>query len=127
VEHHHEHEHGAEHDGSGRQQETHLDFIVAELSPTEAMIRYDCPCGCKPNTEYEKDSTASDYEHCCCGNVHFVGPNARADLEEYLADRKTRGEDDDVGGYEIREEAVPAPWGGTIPVVYGLPLAARKH
>ncbi len=124
--HDHQHEeHGAAGDGGGAV--TLLQFIVSELSPTEALIRYDCPCGCKPSTEYEKGSMESDHEHCCCGNVHFVGPHARVDLDEYLTDRRTRGEDDDVGGYEIHEEAVLAPWGGAIPVVYGLPQQTRKH
>ena len=104
-----------------------LQFIVAELSPTEALVRYDCPCGCKPSTEYERDSAESDHEHCCCGNVHFVGPNARVDLDQYLAERSKTGEDADVGGYDIHEESVPAPWGGVIPVVYGLPHQPRKH
>jgi len=121
-----EHDHHHEHQGGGASA-SHIDFIVAELSPTEALVRYDCPCGCKPSTEYERDSQESDHEHCCCGNVHFVGPNARADLDSYLADRQTRGEDDDVGGYEIHEESVSAPWGGVIPVVYGLPHQSRKH
>lgn len=106
---------------------TSLHFIVADLSATEALIRYNCPCGCKPSAEYERDSHQSDHEHCCCGNVHFVGPNARADLDAYLADRGTRGEDDDVGGYDIHEELVAAPWGGTIPVAYGLPQQPRSH
>src|SRR6266566_2015388 len=101
----HEHNHGP-HEG-GAAPVTHLDFIVAELSPTEALVRYDCPCGCKPSTEYERGSAESDHEHCCCGNVHFIGPNAEADLQVYLADRATRGEDDDVGGYEIHQADVP--------------------
>ena len=122
-----EHEHHHEHQEGGSAAVTHLNFIVAELSPTEALIRYDCPCGCKPSTEYARDSLESDHEHCCCGNVHFVGPNARADLDQYLEARRATGEDDDVGGYEIHEEAVTAPWGGAIPVVYGLPHQSRKH
>lgn len=119
-----EHEH--HHDG-GDPQATDLEFIVYPLSPTEALVRYDCPCGCKPSTEYARDSQESDHEHCCCGNVHFVGPNARTDLDQYLTRRSQTGEDDDVGGYEIHEESVPAPWGGMIPVVYGLPHHPRKH
>ncbi|MSQ24588.1 MAG: hypothetical protein EXR58_08635 [Chloroflexi bacterium] len=104
-----------------------LQFIVAELSPTEALVRYDCPCGCKPSTEYEKDSQESEFEACCCGNVHFVGPNARVDLDHYLAERLAKGEDAELAGYDIHEESVAAPWGGAIPVVYGLPHQSRKH
>lgn len=100
---------------------TSLSFIVAELSDTEALVRYDCPCGCKPATEYVKDAVESEYESCCCGNVHFVGPNARADLDAYLT------QTGEAAGYTVKEAAVAAPWGGTIPVAYGLPHESREH
>ncbi|MBI4212988.1 MAG: hypothetical protein HY534_01650 [Chloroflexi bacterium] len=122
-----EHQHHHEHHEAGGAGVARLEFIVREVSPTEALVRYDCPCGCKPSTEYVRDSAESDHEHCCCGNVHFVGPNARADLDQYLAERRATGEDDDVGGYDIHEETLAAPWGGQIPVVYGLPHRPRKH
>ena len=105
-----------------------LTFIVNQIStePDTVLVRYDCPCGCKPSAEYERDSAESDFEACCCGNLHFVGPNSDADLQAYLADRKTRGEDSDVGDYQILHIDVQAPW-GPIPVTYGLPSQSRKH
>ena len=120
--HHHEgHDHGGAVPSS-------LEFIVNQIStePDTVLVRYDCPCGCKPSAEYERDSEESDFEACCCGNLHFVGPNSQADLEHYLADRRSRGEDADVGEYQIHRVDVQAPW-GAIPVTYGLPAQSRKH
>ena len=124
-----EHDHHHEAHDHGSEAPTSLEFIVHQIStgPDTVLVRYDCPCGCKPSAEYERDSQESDFEACCCGNVHFVGPNSQADLEHYLADRGTRGEDDDVGGYEIHRADLAAPWGGAISVTYGLPHQSRKH
>jgi hypothetical protein len=120
---HEQHEAGHEHhhheEGAGAA--TSLHFIVAELSATEALVRYDCPCGCRPATEYEKDAADSEYEQCCCGNVHFVGPNAKADLDSYLASRGG------VGAFTVKEEALTAPWGGTIAVAYAMPHVSLEH
>src|SRR5437867_1561382 len=119
----HEHHEGGHDHGHGSEGDpvSSLSFIVAELSPTEALVRYDCPCGCKPATEYEKDAAESEFEQCCCGNVHFVGPAARADLDAYLTQK---GES---GAYTVQEEAVAAPWGGSIAVAYGIPHQSREH
>ena len=122
------HEHHHDDHGTAGAVPTSLTFIVNQIStePDTVLVRYDCPCGCKPSAEYERDSQESDHEHCCCGNVHFVGPNSAADLDSYLADRKSHGEDNDVGEYKILRVEVQAPW-GPIPVTYGLPAQARKH
>lgn len=106
-----------------------MEFIVRQLSsrPDTILVRYDCACGCKPNAEYKQGSQEVKYEHCCCGNVHFVGRHAKEHLDAYLAERKTQGMDDDVGGYTRYETEVAAPWGETVPVSYALPLQPRKH
>jgi hypothetical protein len=106
-----------------------IEFIVRALpgASDEMLARYDCACGCKPNAEYQRGSEETGYEHCCCGNVHFVGQNAKAHLEQYLARRKEQGEDSDVGGYTVYETAVTAPWGDSVPVAYALPEIPRPH
>ncbi|MBI4496709.1 MAG: hypothetical protein HY689_02275 [Chloroflexi bacterium] len=106
-----------------------MEFIVRQLSsrPDTMLVRYDCACGCKPNAEYQQGSQEGGYEHCCCGNVHFLGPQAKAHLETYLADRKAQALDEDVGGYTVYETAVEAPWGGTVPVAYALPHHPKAH
>ena len=105
-----------------------VDFIVRQVyaQPDTMLVRYDCTCGCKPAAEIRKGSTDSGSEHCCCGHVHFVGPNARKDLDAYLADRATRHLDDDVKGHTIHETEVASPWGNAVPVAYGLANAPRK-
>jgi hypothetical protein len=67
------------------------------------------------------------HEHCCCGNVHFLGPKAKAHLEDYLAQREKEGLDADVGGYTVFETEVKAPWGESVPLAYALPLKPRAH
>lgn len=106
-----------------------IEFIVRQLTnqPDTVLVRYNCACGCKPGVRYRKGSTDAGHEHCCCGNVHFVGSQARERMEAYLADRAARHEDDDVGGYTRHELTVSAPWGEAVPVAYALPLMQRKH
>lgn len=100
-----------------------MEFIVRQLSsrPDTMLVRYDCACGCKPNAEYKQGSEEVGSEHCCCGNIHFVGPNARAHLETDLSERKAQGMDADRGEYTVSETQVPAPWGGAVPVAYAIP------
>ena len=90
-------------------------------------VRYDCACGCKPRATYQRGTEEANYEHCCCGQVHFVGYQAEERLKAYLADRATRGEDDDVEGYALHTQAVKAPWGEPVPVAYAVPHHPRKH
>ncbi len=106
-----------------------VNFIVRQLSsrPDFMLVRYDCACCCKPNAEYQKGTQEVGYEHCCCGNVHFLGPEAREHLEAYLDQRKAEGMDDDVGGYTLYDAEVTAPWGGTVPVAYAIPHTPRQH
>ena len=70
-----------------------MEFIVRKLAsrPDTMLVRYDCECGCKPNAEYKQGSDEVGHEHCCCGNVHFLGPNAKEHLEAYLSERKAQG------------------------------------
>ncbi len=105
-----------------------MEFIVRQLSsrPDTMLVRYDCACGCKPNAEYKQGSEEVGSEHCCCGNVHFVGPNAREHLETDLSERKAQGMDADRGEYTVSETQVATPWGGTVPVAYGIP-ATPSH
>lgn len=106
-----------------------MDFIVRQVygRPDTMLVRYDCICGCKPNAEHRKGTQEVGHEHCCCGNVHFVGPNARAHLEAYLAERAPQHLDDEINGHTLYETEVKAPWGEQIPVAYGLANAPRKH
>jgi hypothetical protein len=94
--------------------------------PDTALVRYDCECGCKPNARYQQGSTEVGHEHCCCGNVHFVGPGAKDELERYLAARKATGEDAGRGEYALSEVLLDAPWGGKLAVAYGIP-AQHTH
>ncbi len=100
-----------------------MDFIVRQLSsrPDTALVRYDCPCGCKPGAEYHQGSEETGHEHCCCGNVHFVGPGARRELESYLADRRSQGMDVNRGAYRIEESSLDDPWGGRLAIAFGAP------
>ncbi|HEY5624901.1 MAG TPA: hypothetical protein VIT93_00275 [Dehalococcoidia bacterium] len=104
-----------------------MEFIVREMSnkPGTAYVRYDCECGCKPGAEYTRDSGEAGSDHCCCGNVHFVGSEARTRLDAYLVSRTD--EDAELDGYKITETTVPAPWGGEISVAYALPNVPRAH
>ncbi len=77
-------------------------------NPDVAEVRYDCECGCKPRARFEKGTDDAGHEHCCCGQVHFVGAHADARLKEYLDDRATRNEDADVGVYTFHTQAVDA-------------------
>lgn len=106
-----------------------MEFIVRQLSsrPDTMVVRYNCACGCKPNAEYKQGSPEAGHEHCCCGIVHFAGPEAKARLEEYIGGRQAQGLDDDVGGYTVHDTSVTTPWGGDLPVAYALPETLRKH
>lgn len=105
-----------------------MEFVVRQMTsrPDTVLVRYDCECGCKPNARYQQGSAEVGHEHCCCGNVHFVGPNARAELERYLAERQARGEDAGRGEYTLYETVLDDPWGGKLPVAYGIP-ARHSH
>ena len=106
-----------------------MEFIVRQRHnrPEFMLARYDCECGCKPNAEYEKGSQEVGHEHCCCGNLHFLGPEAGKHLEAYLAERDAQGLDDDLGGYAVYETEVTAPWGDQVPLAYALPHTPRAH
>jgi hypothetical protein len=89
-------------------------------SRDQLAVTYACDCGCKPEARYERGSDEAGHEHCCCGKVHFAGPNAERELRDYLAARRKDGEDDGLG-YDISLESVKAPWGEKVPVAYALP------
>jgi hypothetical protein len=100
-----------------------MEFIVRQLSarPDTVLVRYDCACGCKPGAEYRQAGGEVGHEHCCCGNVHFVGPDARRRLETYLAERRSQGMDRARGEYTIQETQITTPWAETVPVAFGRP------
>ncbi len=106
-----------------------MEFIVRELSSKRDTIyvRYDCACGCKPGVEHQRGSHEAEYEHCCCGNVHFVGPDARHQLEKFIEGRRADGVDEDLGGYDISETQLATPWGDSVTVAYAIPAKARAH
>jgi hypothetical protein len=104
-----------------------VEFIVREMSskPGTIYVRYDCACGCKPGVEHRRGSSEVEHEQCCCGNVHFVGPEARQELEKYIEGR--RAEDEELGGYAVSEEQLSTPWGGSVTVAYAILAKPRAH
>ena len=86
--------------------------------PDVIEARYDCACGCKPRARYERGSNEAGHEHCCCGQVHFVGDEATEHLETYLAERRSTGED--TREYKVDQYEVAAPW-GAVSVAFGTP------
>lgn len=52
-------------------------------------------------------------EHCCCAIAHAAGPDARAHLESYLAERRAAGRDADRT-YRMSAIAPAEPRGGGI-------------
>ncbi len=106
-----------------------MEFIVkTPLNKADVVeVRYDCFCGCKPRAQYQRGADEANFEHCCCGQVHFVGAKAEDRLKAYLAERATTGMDDDVGGYTLHAQQVKAPWGEPVAVAYAVPHHPRKH
>lgn len=98
-----------------------LEFIVEKANAKDHLVvAYACDCGCHPQAHYYKGSAEAGHEHCCCGKVHFTGPEAERQLNEYLAERRENGDDEGLA-YVIKLDSVTAPWGERIPVAYGLP------
>ena len=90
-------------------------------------VRYDCACGCKPRARYERGTDDAGYEHCCCGQIHFVGASAEERLKLYLDERSKSGLDEDIGGYTFYSQQISAPWGDLVPVAYAVPTNPRDH
>ncbi len=104
-----------------------LEFKVEKASAKDHLIvAYACDCGCHPQAHYYKGRTEAGHEHCCCGKVHFAGPDAKRQLSAYLAERKDNGEDEGLV-YEIKQDAVKAPWGDVVPVAYALPYVEGEQ
>ena len=106
-----------------------MEFIVREMSSKSGTlyVRYDCACGCKPSVEHQRGSQEVEYEHCCCGNVQFVGQDARQQLDQYIERRRAEGLDEDLGGYSVSEAQLATPWGTTVTIAYAIPANARAH
>jgi hypothetical protein len=106
-----------------------LSFVVRSPlnKPDVVEVRYDCACGCKPRARYQRGADDAGHEHCCCGNVHFVGSKAEDRLKGYLEERLAQGQDSDVGGYTTYAVQVTAPWGERVPVAYAIPHRPRTH
>lgn len=105
-----------------------MEFVVRALPnrPNTLEARYDCACGCKPRARYEKGTADAGHEHCCCGNVHFVGSEAEHKMQAYLAERKTKGED--VGlSYSVERGQLQAPWGQPVEWAFAVPNKHSKH
>ncbi len=105
-----------------------MDFVVhtPRNKPDTVEVRYDCECGCKPRARYQRGTDDANHEHCCCGQVHFVGSEAGARLEQYLAERRSEGLDTDLQ-YELHLDEVQAPWGEPVAVAYAVPDHPREH
>ena len=100
-----------------------MDYVVRSPmnQPDVVEVRYDCPCGCKPRTRYERGSDEAGHEQCCCGRIHFVGTDALQKLETYIQQERN-GE-----AYSLTLDRVTAPWGDEIPVAFGLPQEPHHH
>ena len=99
-----------------------MDFVVRSPlnRPDVVEVRYECACGCKPRARWQRGSPEAGHEHCCCGRVHCVGPEAEQRLTAYLEERRRQGED--AGRtYTLHTQTVTAPWGEPVPVAYGIP------
>lgn len=103
-----------------------MDFVTRPVrnNPDAVEVRYDCACGCKPRARYQKGTTEAGHEHCCCGQVHFVGHEAAQHLEAYVSARKQSGED--TRHYSVTTYEVAAPW-GPVPVALGVPDTLTPH
>jgi len=97
-----------------------IEFTTKLLRNGETYgVRYVCDCGCRPQVRLQRGSPAA-HEHCCCGIAHAAGPDARAHLDAYLAQRYKNGED--AGRtYVVAETSVLDPWGEAVPVAYAMP------
>ncbi len=97
--------------------------------PDVVEVRYDCQCGCKPRARYHRGADEANYEHCCCGRVHFVGVRADDRLRAYLEERRVRGEDADVTytSTSFGKVTLAAPWGEPVTVAYAVPDRPRQH
>ena len=106
-----------------------MEFITRspKNKPDVVEVRYDCACGCKPRARYQRGTDEANHEHCCCGQVHFVGVQAEERLKTYLDERSSQGLDAEVGGYSIHSESVEAPWGEPVPVAYAVPEIPKPH
>lgn len=100
-----------------------LKFTVRQGRKDTDMVevKYDCACGCHPVAIYVREDTKAGSQHCCCGIVHFVGPDAEAQLRKYMDDRKAQGLDGSITKHEFRQTAVTAHWGAEIEVAYAVP------
>ena len=106
-----------------------MEFITRspKNKPDVVEVRYDCACGCKPRARYQRGTEEANHEHCCCGQVHFVGVQAEERLKTYLDERSSQGLDAEVGGYSIYTQHVDAPWGELVPVAYAVPEIPTAH
>jgi len=106
-----------------------MEFIARSPrnNPDVVEVRYDCTCGCKPRARYQRGTEEANREHCCCGQVHFVGFHAEERLKAYLDERSAQGMDIEIGGYSIHTQDVEAPWGEPVPVAYAVPAIPKAH
>ena len=102
-----------------------LEFTTKKFKD-HAVVTYACGCGCKPMAHYTAGSENSASEHCCCGNVHFAGPNAVEDIQGYLAQRRTEGLDEGLAhSMGVTESKLPT--GEVVPVAYGIAYVAGEE
>lgn len=93
------------------------DFSVVATETGEG-VTYTCGCPCHPTAAPATDGSP-DFEHCCCGKVHFVGTGAEAALTTYLAGRKAqRKREPDY----TRGVATVALGGRATPVAWAFPI-----
>jgi len=106
-----------------------MNFIVRtpRNNPEIVEVRYDCECGCKPRARYQRGTDKAGHEHCCCGQVHFVGAGAEERLKYYLEERAAQRLDEELGGYSIYCQEINTPWMESILVAYAVPSKPKAH
>ena len=106
-----------------------MEFIVrAPLNrPHAVKVCYDCACGCKPRAWHDQGGThKANYEHYCCGQIHFAGHQAEERLRSYLEERRSQGLDAKQV-HTTETQLVAATWGDLVPAAIAVPDPPRAH
>jgi YHS domain-containing protein len=101
-------------------------LLETRSQPDIRVVDYSCRCGCTPKARFRAESGESGSEHCCCGRVHFAGPDAVESLRDYMNERASKGMDADVGPYEYGSSELTPSTGAAVPVAFAEPSKPRK-
>ena len=84
--------------------------------PGRAHVNYQCPCSCIGGVIYNRAKPLVKAGACCCGRLLWVGPDARAHIENVLAP--------DIE-YEFDFGAAILPWGENVETAMAWPASAE--